>query len=297
MFKKMAVGFWLMIAVTFIFPHTGIAKDLIRLINRHSYLDSRHIYENKILTMALEKTRDNFGDFAIETTISDAQRERLFKELLKGKKLNLYVAPTQEKWEEELIPIRIPVLKGILGYRLFLIRKQDIERFSSIKSVEELKKLRVGLNRHWSTTKVMEGLDFNVVRGGAYAGLFKMLLYDRFDYFPRGVSEIFAEYESRNLLMPDLAIEPGIALYLPQPVYFFVSPMYPRLAKRIKSGLEIMLKDGSFDKLFWEYNSSNLGKADLKNRMIIAVDNPFLSPETPFERKELWFNPLKAHEN
>ncbi|WP_291329804.1 hypothetical protein [Desulfovibrio sp. UCD-KL4C] len=295
MFKSIVFFSWLLVLISFIFPYDSIAKDTVLLMNRHGYLDSRHTYENEVLITALEKTRENYGDFEIVTTISNAQRERLFLELLKGENLNIYVAPTQKKWEEKSIPIRIPVLKGILGYRLFLIRKQNEKEFSTISTVEELKKLKAGLNRHWSTTKAMEALGFNVVRGGEYKGLFKMLMYDRFDYFPRGVSEIFAEYDSRKDLLPDLAIEPHLALYLPQPTYFFVSPKFPKLAERIKDGLERMIKDGSFDKLFWEYNASNLNRADLKNRLVLFADNPFLSPETPFKEKQLWFNPLEQH--
>ncbi|WP_051249749.1 hypothetical protein [Maridesulfovibrio zosterae] len=297
MFKNIVVIFLTIILIYSLFPKDSTAKDVVRIAESQSGLDMRHFYLNAVLNKALEKTKNSYGNFEIKMTISDAQRERALLELIKGEKINVHIAATQKKWEENSIPIRIPILKGLLGYRLLLIKSQNQDKFSSINSVEELKQLKAGLNLHWTTTKVMSKLGFNIIKGGAYDGLFKMLMRDRFDYFPRGVNEVFAEFDCRKKLMPDLKIEPRIALYLPQPTYIFVSPKYPQLAKRIESGLQIMLKDGSLDKLFWEFNKSNIDKANLKNRTIFKLENPLLPPETPFDQKQLWFNPLEKPVN
>ena len=39
------------------------------------------------------------------------------------------------------LPVRIPIRKGILGYRIFLIRKQVREKFAKITTLDELKQL------------------------------------------------------------------------------------------------------------------------------------------------------------
>ena len=62
------------------------------------------------------------------------------------------------------------------------------------------------------------------------------------------------------------------------------------LAKTIEDGLEKALKDGSFDKLFLEYHGDVLARANVKNRTVIDLPNPFLPPLTPLNRKDLWFD-------
>lgn len=196
--------------------------------------------------------------------------------------------------------IRIPVLKGLLGYRLFLIRRHDIEKFDQIESLYQLQTLKAGLRQQWSTTDAMTRLGFQIVTGSNYEGLFTMLMANRFDYFPRGVNEIFREYDLRSCDLPDIVIEPSLALYLPQPTYIFVSKNTPRLAQRIETGLRHMIQDGSFDKLFGVYHESSIQQAELANRKIFRVENPLLSKHTPFNDESLWIEkhaPYPVKEN
>lgn len=272
--------------------HTVLAEDIIRIYKPDSEMDQRHLYNNAVLSESLEKTIQGYGEYRIEALRTASQRDRSLVDLIAGQIINVHIVPTQNEWEEKAIPIRIPIQKGILGYRLFLIKRQDLEKFSHINSMDELKALRAGLRQQWSTTRSMEALGFNVITGSDYEGLFLMLISGRFDYFPRGVNEIFIEFSRRNKSLPDMAIEQSKALYLPMPTYVFVSPKYPKLAERIEVGLWKIIKDGSFDQLFWKYHKSDIQQAALAQRQIFTVDNPFLSPETPFDRKELWLDLL-----
>ena len=73
------------------------------------------------------------------------------------------------------------------------------------------------------------------------------------------------------------------------PYYIFVSPHEKRLAERIEQGLEMMIEDGSHKALFDKYYAAKIVAADLPSRHIIRIENTKLSPETPLNRKELWF--------
>ncbi len=267
------------------------AADRVLIFAPHSERDYRHRYNNAILSTALDKTTSTHGAYELKMTLRGSQRERALVELIAGRLINVHTVPTRPEWEEKALPIRIPVAKGLLGYRLFLIKRQDLDRFASIQSLEELKQLRAGLRQQWSTTLAMQALGFNVMTGRSYEGLFRMLVHGRFDYFPRGVNEIFEEYDHRRLNLPEMTIEPSKALYLPMPTYIFVSPQNPELAARIEAGLRRMIQDGSLDKLFWEYHRASIQQSDLANRQIFRVPNPLLSPDTPFEKKNLWFDP------
>ncbi|WAJ71765.1 hypothetical protein [Catenovulum adriaticum] len=58
--------------------------------------------------------------------------------------------------EERLTPIRIPILKGLLGHRIFIIREGEQKRFSRINSFNDLLKLKAGQGKLWSDTQILK---------------------------------------------------------------------------------------------------------------------------------------------
>lgn len=63
------------------------------------------------------------------------------------------------------------------------------------------------------------------------------------------------------------------------------------MAERIETGLRKMLRDGSFDQLFWQHNHAAIEQAHLQDRRLIRLNNPFLPKETPLDDASLWFDP------
>ncbi len=269
--------------------------DQIRMMDRKPG-DTRWDYPIALLVAALQATKEDFGPWTLAATAPSMSRNRALQMLKEGKLINLHIAPTRNEWEEQVLPIRIPIRKGLLGYRLFLIHKENQQKFAAIESLEELQQLSTGLHRQWSTTKALRALDFKVVEGSSYQGLFTMLHARRFDYFIRGVNEIFEEFALHRQSLPNLLIEPTKALYLPLPTYFFVSPKQPRLAERLQAGLERLLADGSLDRLFEQYHGDHIRQARLQERQIFVLENPLLSAETPLADERLWLNLNLAHE-
>ncbi|MCP4350231.1 MAG: amino acid ABC transporter substrate-binding protein, partial [Desulfobacterales bacterium] len=92
--------------------------------------------------------------------------------------------------------------------------------------------------------------------------------------FPRGINEAWKEISEMGSKYPNLTVEPSIAIYYPYPVYFFVNKQNLKLADRIERGLKILMKDGSFEKLFLKYHDAVIGQADLKNRKMFELENP-----------------------
>ena len=136
----------------------------------------------------------------------------------------------------------------------------------------------------------MKNLGFNIVDTYSYDTLFEMLSKGRFDYTVRGIYEINDEIQSRKDKIDNIIIEPNLALYIPAPAYFFVSPKFPQIAKRIKFGLELMVENGMLEDIFNATYSHYIKEAQLDRRTIINIGNPLLSEKTPLERKELWLN-------
>lgn len=254
--------------------------------------DTRFDYATQLLEKALQKTVKSDGSFKMKPS-SYMNVGRAFQFLEEGKRVNVgWSSPTHER-EAKFIPIRIPIRKGLLGYRIFLIRKQDRAKFASIRTLEELKKLSVGQGHIWKDVKVFKANGFKVVEGTVYESLFKMLILGRFDYFSRGINEAPSEYEERKGKLPDLFIEENILLYYPWPKYFFTSKKTPELAERIERGLRMMIQDGSFEEHFMKYHQKGIERANLQNRRLFKIHNPLLPSTAPTDQKELWFDPFE----
>ena len=273
------------------FSHQILAVDIVRFESGQSDLDTRILYKSEVIKSALEHTVETYGAYEFLMDVPRMNALRAMRLLEEGTSLNVFVALTNQDWEDKTIPIRIPIRRGILSYRLLLIHNDNSALFENINTAEDLKRHTVGLRQSWTTTKTFSHLGFNVIPTSSYDGMFKMLESHRFDFIPRGINEVFGELDSRKDSLKDLAIAPGIALYIPSASYIFVSPKFPRLAERIRAGLNLMLRDGSLEAIFDKYYSENIKKADLKSRRIIYIANPMLPKSTPLHRKELWFNP------
>ncbi len=273
------------------FSINAYSMDEIRLVPGQSEKDTRHNYPNRILKAALDVTIETDGPYTFAYAPGPMARKRALDELKSGVLINVFEAPTQEEWEQTLTPIRIPVRKGLLGYRLLLVKKGNLNKFRELKTIEELKTFKAGLGAQWSTTIVMKALGFSIVKGLKYEGLFAMLNENRFDYFPRGINEVYEEFESRKAKYPEMRIEPTKVLYFTTPTYFFVSPRYPKLADRIKRGLLAIIENGVMDKEFYLEFGDYIEQSQLENRLILKVKNKLLSNETPLGKSKLWFTP------
>ncbi len=193
-----------------------------------------------------------------------------------------------EESETTLAPIRIPIDKGMIGWRLFLINKDDAKIFEDVKSEEDLQRIRLGQGQDWVDTSILRANQFAVEGVSTYEGIFKMLKQKRVRYFPRSVLEIWAELDEHQDL--NLAIERTILLQYPAAIYFVVSLEHSVLKHDIEVGLEAMIKDGEFDKVFNKYYAQRIKNANLEQRRLFKLDNPYLPKGTPLNRPELWFD-------
>ncbi|AWB65565.1 diguanylate cyclase [Saccharobesus litoralis] len=192
--------------------------------------------------------------------------------------------------EQRLQPVRIPILKGLLGHRIFIIRDGEQDKFSKVNDFASLQDLKAGQGKLWTDTQVLRSAGIPTVVTNKYPNLFYMLEGGRFDYFPRAVHEPFSEVASRQDL--NLVVEPDLMLVYPLPLYLFVGKNNTELATDIRVQLERTIADGSFDDFFFSHPLVRdvLKKAHVKDRRVFKIDNPHLSAETPLQRPELWLD-------
>jgi len=159
------------------------------------------------------------------------------------------------------------------------------------QTLKDFQKLWAGQGAHWPDTQILRTNGFKVVGSSRYKELFDMLKARRFDFFPRGLHEPWRELD--DVKDPTLIVEKKLVIHYPAPGYIFTAKENQKLADRIERGFRAAIKDGSFNKLF--FNHPTIAKvlelAKLKERRIFRLKNPLLSPETLLDQKELWYNP------
>lgn len=268
----------------------SLAMDVLTT-KPESATDIRYEHAELVLKHLLKITESQYGPSQLKHATDVMSRDRALNELIKGDNIHIAAETAKAEWASSLIPIYIPVNKGITGYRIFLISKDSQEALSKITTIEELKKVKTGSGTQWSTTKVMRSAGFNVIATTKLEGLFWMLMGDRFQTFARGINEAPSELVSHQQLFPDMRIEETLALYIPLPTFFFVSPKHPKLAERIRKGMEMMVADGSFDEIFYDYHIKMIEAAKLQNRRIFPVPNDTLPNEVPLDVAHYWYKP------
>ncbi|MFY7863958.1 amino acid ABC transporter substrate-binding protein [Roseateles sp.] len=243
----------------------------------------------EILRLALEKTEPEYGPFVLEKSkvFTNGLRDR---RRLEAGEIQVLCYTTSMEMEHNFVPIRIPLRKGLLGYRVALIRKADQGRFAQVQSAEDLRKFTVGQGVGWDDGKVYAGHGIPVMEG-QFNNLLKMLDHQRFDLLPRGLGQVQLDLSLYGKELPQVAIEEKLLFHYPWPYYFFFAKSNMALKNRVELGLRKMMKDGSFDAIFWRYNRLAIESLNLKQRRVIELRNPLLPKETPLDDASLWFSP------
>lgn len=246
----------------------------------------RH-YADALLTKALELSEKKYGPYKIVMQEQQSVIRRQLVELEKGTSISVAVSMPTPEWLDKALPVRFPLMRGISSYRLFLGHKDNQTLFSTIKSLDDLKKLSIGQGPGWSTGKILEDNGFNVVYGGPYSTLIPMLGAHRFQLLMRGIFEVEPELKAYKKTMPALTIVKNFGVYTYLPMYFFVAKNQPLLAERIEYGLKKAHANGQLDKLFNHYFGDELKL--LKNKNLIFfyipntnIDNSFFEQDKPY---------------
>lgn len=192
--------------------------------------------------------------------------------------------------DNQMLAVRIPLLKGMLGHRISIIRQGDQHKFNNVNTIADLAKLDAGMGRTWGSTKVLEQAGLNVVTSMKYENLFHMLEGGRFDYFPRGIHEPWTELAAHPEL--PLEVERRLLLIYPYAMYFYVQKENRALHRKLTLGFETAIADGSFDELFYSAPMVKqvIAKGNIKDRIVIRMPNHEMHKDTPIDRPELWLD-------
>lgn len=283
---KNSIQIGLLLLIAFSAPVYS-ASWLITYPKSVSDSDNSSDYPLAVLSLALEQTGVNYKLIPSEKYFAQGKSLSRLKD---NREINVVWSMTDSQREKDLLPIRIPIYKGLIGWRLFLIREDMVERFTYIQKLEHLLKLSPIQGSDWPDTKVLQANGFDVAANSNYNALFTMLSNAQGDFFPRSMLEIWDELESIKSTNK-LAIQSTLGVRYPAAMYFFVNNKNRPLAHLIKTGLEKSIQNGSFDELFNSTYQAYIDKTKINSRKFYELKNTFLPPDTPLAKKELWFAP------
>lgn len=243
----------------------------------------------KLLTLALSKVDIKPRFEENPELVSEARLEQETQ----SNKIQLIWAGMSPEREETLYPIRVPIFKGILGHRIFVIRNDAQHKFNHIRTLSDLQQLKAGAGTFWGDTQILKNADLPTVTTVKGVNLWDMLDGSRFDYFPLAIHEPWGEMRARTDL--ELTVEKNVMLVYPFAMYFYVSRENTKLHRLIKEGMQLAIQDGSYDEFLFNdpIFKAALIDADVSKRTVVRIGNPFMHPETPVDIPEYWLDPTK----
>jgi hypothetical protein len=251
--------------------------------------DIRYDYPLALLALALDKTSVRYE---LKASTKPMRQARALKRLEENLEINVVWAMTDTTREEHLLPVRIPIAKGLIGWRMFVAPKNSRFVNADINSLSDLLEYEPVQGIAWPDTKILQANGFNVVTSRDYAEALNMIKTRQADFFPRSVIEVERETESQA--STTLTFRPGIAVRYPSAMYFFFNKRNITLAKLVETGLHRAIEDGSFDALFMEHFGGTIERLDLNGLSYFQLANPLLPPLTPTADERLWYYPVGA---
>lgn len=227
----------------------------------------------------------------VETQLMEQQLG--FQEMIRGKKVDVYWMGTDQQRQSKLRAIRIPLERGLIGQRRFIIHRSMKGAFDEVTDVKMLRNFFACQGVDWPDTRVLRSAGLKVREIANVERIFTEVNNLHCEYFPRGYFEGYSEVEQRKATYPDLMFYENLILEYPFALYFFVNPKDEELARWIEMGLEKMIDDGSFVKHMELHPLTKIAFPlnKVKNLRWIHIENPNMPAGTDYRNPRYWFQP------
>lgn len=241
------------------------------------------------LKLALDKAP---GTYALRPSAVTMQQGRQQMALAKDRDtIDVAWFGAKKSLEDRLKPVCIPIFKGLLGWRVALIHRDNRGRFRRVDGLDDLRELTAVQGLNWPDTAILRNSGITVMTA-RYDLLPRIVAAKRVDWFPRSIIEIWTEHRRWRADHPDLVIEQELLVVYRFAALFFVAPNDEALHTAIRTGLERAHADGSFDRLFRSHPDvqAALNRPNLRERRRIELPNPLLSDRLRQVPDKYWFN-------
>ena len=249
------------------------------------------------LIKALDRTIERYGPYVLQTVLPPMSTQREVREVIAGDVLNVIASDCgHPDLNASAIPVPIPIDRGLLGYRVALIRKEAQPRISAVNDLDGLRRLTIGQGQYWGDVPIYQFNNIPLITNSNYSLLFAMLSNGRFDLFPRGIVEIIPELHKFQLLYPNLDIDNHLLIKYPYAEFFYVS-RNSRFngATDLRTGSKSCSATASSTYSSMNGSRTRLATCISNERSIITLESPPLPAWVPTGRPQLWLDPLVVH--
>ncbi len=285
----------ILIAVFAFAPSSAIGEQTLFTYRApESTADHRYDYDTAALRLALEKTRQEYGDYRLEASPA-MTFPRAISALSKNEYPNFFVKLSYEAShvsQRNMTFAKFPVDLGIVGYRVCFTGPESNAKVRTARTLDDLKQFSIGQGRGWADVEILRSNGFKVVEASNYENLFLMVANGRFDLFCRGTNELLDEYETHKNI-GQLSYDQTFSIAYPLPRFFFTHQSNRQAAERVTRGLLLAFRDGSLQELWRQNYGQSIDFVRLDKRRIFWIENPLLKG-LDFDYRQFFLNPLSA---
>lgn len=274
-----------MLACSLLGPVTADAARILRHPAAESPNDPRGTYPLLVLRAALDRSGTKA---TLQPYPTRATQERVLR-LIESGALDVGWSMATADREARLGMVPFPVDRGLLGWRRLLAKRNELRRFDGVVDVAGLARLRVAQGHDWPDLVILSENGLPATPAVGYDSLFGMLDRGRVHYLARAASEAQRESNERESL--DLAIVPGLVLHYRTALVFYVRRDDHALRHQLILGLETMLADGSFERLFNEAYGADVALLSTPGVQPIELRNPLAASGLESAPPSAWWSP------
>ncbi|MDE3009364.1 MAG: hypothetical protein KGI67_00600 [Pseudomonadota bacterium] len=249
----------------------------------------------RLLEIALSHVAEHPGQYRLLPYEGEPTQRRAFA-LLADSELDVLSYGSTPEREQGFRPVRIDLLRGMLGYRVLLARSSELDRIAHLDLDALRKTVRYGgaSDTQQANLAVMQANGFTTDASARRERMYDMLAAGRFDAYLTGLNELATESRELQEHHNDVARVPGLAFFYPFPVYFWVRRDNAALARLIERGLRASLADGSFRREFEASHADAIALVRSEPQRVIRLDNPLLPPAASETVDPAWWWPTAA---
>lgn len=259
------------------------------VLSAQASLAARHVFQVQsdphlqfARDICLEALRKAGVDASFEP-FPPAPEKRLDAEMASGELHLSFIPPNADRLaleaQERVAAIRIPMERGLLGYRICLVRGAAPDMLADVKTAGDLRRFTVGQGLGWADIDVyrLAGIPVAEAPFAAPTDPLRALAAGNFDLLPLGFSEYEDFLNKYDGAAYGIVADRNIVIRYPWYRYVWVSRTAPDadiLLPGLRKGLEMMAKDGSFIRMF-EQSKGRIALDSLKGRTVIDLQSPY----------------------
>ncbi len=290
----------ILLLATAMLPCTAKATDEAALqdeINFYnlSFTPSLQSLLKDMVEYALTLTKEDYGPYTLNYNTLPLDLERLCKDSQEGKIDIFFTAHRPKKAEScGAAMIETTLLNKALGLRLITIHKDNLERFSQIKTLDDLRPFAMGIGHSWEENKILAKYNLPLEIAILNASLLPMLEKKRFDYLATSsldkLTYASQTYIYNNENIPEVTRRANTKkaevlitlddffIYYPVPVEIHLSQRNPLLAERLKQGAKRFAKSEESKRMIAEA-LKDIPFSKTKKIRLLLLDNPLFDAE------------------